>query len=231
MLRVSVGVFFLVKVVSVTGKSREGEHGEVALRRVVCHFCGVLLSVLFASCLSSSWQPQSKEMSETTRLLPVFRVKPKADCRWSYWHLNQSISYKNNMSSLMRPSLYYTISLCTRNGMVRMEKSLKTLPVNQIRQIQITSLFLFRSTKYSKATVIAGNCFFLVKGGIFFHDCCWASSLQKVDRIETWAQNTSKSRGVHVNYIWYSRALRPWKERSVAACRDVSLEEARVKSF
>ena len=76
--------------------------------------------------------------------------------------------------------------------------------------------------------MIAGNCFFFES--IFFHDRR-VSSLQKVDCIETCAQNSSRSRNIHVNYICYSCAVWPWKEQSVAACHNMSLEKARVTYF
>lgn len=49
---------------------------------------------------------------------------------------------------------------------------------------------------------------------------------KKVDWIETCAQKGSKLRNIHANYIWYLCALRLWREHSVAACHNMSLEKA-----
>lgn len=130
MLRVSVGVFFLVKVILV--EKLGGQHAKLTPQKVVCHFCGLLHSILFVSCLSFSRQPQNPacpQMQNIGFMLFVLMVQLKAEIWLKYIGKPKSISYKDDMQWCLfqhhlSKQVYNTLFLRvpTRNGMVWMEK-------------------------------------------------------------------------------------------------------------
>lgn len=122
---------FLVKAILVV---KSGEQlGEFTLHKVVCHFCGLLLTILFIR--ETAELQLFKCISSTAAFDDVDNLKRKLKLGLINEHSEEN---RNNYMARR----FTAPVLVPEMEWFRWKKPLKIPPVDQIRQIQIASSFI-----------------------------------------------------------------------------------------